>query len=115
MLPRTPSPLHHHHRQEKQPPLPPEYSDDLRTLVDQLLQKDPSLRPDAMGILEIPFIAERVRLLRPVLEGEGGAGSLSTLGRARPLMMPAAGPAQVCSGRVAGTFGNLHLLCLDPM
>jgi serine/threonine protein kinase len=90
--------------QERQPPLPEHYSVELRALVDRLLSKDPNARPDAVEILAMPFIAERLERLA-LQEG-------STAGRSKPLMrMPSASPADIeaeatAKGRGGGRGGG---------
>lgn len=43
-------------------PIPCEYSDELRELVEALLCKDPDSRPDMEHILQMPFVREHVKL-----------------------------------------------------
>ena len=47
--------------QESQPPIPDQYSDELKTLVSNLLSKNPDLRPDAAEIMRMPFIQARLQ------------------------------------------------------
>jgi NIMA (never in mitosis gene a)-related kinase len=44
----------------KQAPVPKEYSNKLRALIDSLLQKDPKKRPALKQIFELDFIKERI-------------------------------------------------------
>jgi NIMA (never in mitosis gene a)-related kinase len=42
------------------PPIPPQYSQDLRQVIASLLIKDPSKRPSMKRILELPFLKARI-------------------------------------------------------
>ncbi len=42
------------------PPIPTSYSPDLRTVINEKLQKDPSLRPSINQILRKPFVQKRI-------------------------------------------------------
>jgi serine/threonine protein kinase len=49
--------------QEQPAPIPEFYSEELRSLVGQLLTKDPKERPSAKAIFKMPFIRERLEAL----------------------------------------------------
>ena len=71
------------------PALPEPYSPELRGLVARLLSKDPSRRPSAAEVLEIPLIASRVEALT---KREGWVLLESS---PRLLRRPTAGPDEV--------------------
>jgi len=90
--------------QEDPPPIPVQYSDDLRMLINQLLSKDPNKRPTAKAIFKMPFIRERLEALAssnglPTLDqvDEPGLvtqtrhkrdGSLQILGKSKSMELP---------------------------
>ena len=45
------------------PPLPPQYSRDLKTLISQMLSVDPNKRPSIAQILKLAFIKKRIQKL----------------------------------------------------
>mgnify|MGYP002388105958 CR=1 FL=1 len=49
--------------QESYPPIPAQYSDDLRDTISAMLQKDPNARPSIDEILERPFMKKRLTSL----------------------------------------------------
>jgi serine/threonine protein kinase len=49
--------------QHSHPPIPDVYSEELRELVDSLLEKDPAKRPTIEGVLRTPIVAQHVRTL----------------------------------------------------
>jgi len=61
--------------QESYPPIPDQYSPQLRELVKQLLSKDPSLRPSCRKIFRLPFIKERLMELAKL----ASLGSVETI------------------------------------
>jgi len=48
------------------PPIPNNYSNDLRDLLAEMLNKDPKKRPSVKRILEKDFLAERIANLIPM-------------------------------------------------
>lgn len=65
----------------KYPPIPLEYSSDLRLLVDALLQKDPDARPSMAELMDLIFVRthlkayarhlrEKLSLLQPCCDFE---------------------------------------------
>ena len=54
---------------DKHEPIPSNYSDDLRGLIDKLLEKDPTKRPSVREILKMPLIRQKALEFK---EGTGG-------------------------------------------
>jgi len=71
--------------QETYPPVPEQYSEDLRQLVQVMLNKDPAKRPTIDDILQRDFIRKRIStMLKDMKTHLPRKGSGSTINRGRP-------------------------------
>lgn len=55
--------LHKQVKKTKHPSLPESVSADLRDMIDQMLEKKPAKRPDAVTFIKMPFIWKKIMLI----------------------------------------------------
>lgn len=89
------------------PELPAEYSDGLKGLLQELLEREPAKRPAAAEILKKPLVQEAVRKMLEEVKGEGEDGAQgSDAARKAAAPVPEKAPA-AAGGKysdVAGTY-----------
>jgi hypothetical protein len=61
-------------------PIPKHYSQDMKTMVESLLKKDPNLRPSVCEILSLPHIIEKMKKLEFTYDSNHSSSPVSSSG-----------------------------------